>query len=194
MQLSKNDPLTPERIQAIYMPNRSHLITNPRIVGDTLQAHICTACGTEAGEGMAKEIIGNKLKPAFSCRAIANMKLINNKPTVIVKRVITYDWVLFPSHARAHITSAPEVYRESGDFNPISSQDVMIPLMEILEMAGKKDPNLNMVMESFNLTLENVVDISNDHNFFMVRDKDNMLYVNMHPQTKKDVDEYFSSI
>ena len=106
-QETENGKLTPERIQAIWMPNRSHLIKRPRIIGDELQAHIETCAGTDVGVGFAKDIIQG-LKPAFSCRAIASMKLINGKPTVIVRRLITYDWVLYPSHKRAHMISSPK--------------------------------------------------------------------------------------
>ena len=195
MQKFKNMELTPERLRSIDMTNRSHIIMNPRIVGDTLQAHIRTSCGTDAGVGMAKEIIGNKLKPAFSCRAIANLKLINNKPTVLIKSLITYDWVLYPSHARAHITSAPNVFRESANESPeeITSQDVMIPLREILEYAGYRDINMNTIMENFDLHMEDVIGFDKPRENFMVRDKNNVLYINMRPETKKVVDDFFAS-
>lgn len=194
MQKTKDSPLTPERLRSIDMKNRSHIIMSPRIVGDTLQAHIRTSCGTNAGVGMAKEIIGNSMKPAFSCRAIANLKMINNKPTVLVKSLITYDWVLYPSHARAHCTSTPKVFRE-GVEEPVevTSEDVIIPLKEILEFAGYKDINVNTVMESFDLHMEDVIGFDKPHKNFMIRDKNNVLYVNMRPETKKLVDDFFSS-
>lgn len=194
MQKTKNNPLTPERLRSIDMTNRSHIIMQPRIVGDTLQAHIRTSCGTQAGEGMAKEIIGNHLKPAFSCRAIANLKLINNKPTVLVKSLITYDWVLYPSHARAHCTTEPTVFKE-GTNEPVEvySQDVIIPLKEILEYAGYRDVNVNTIMESFDLNMEDVIGFDKPHKNFMIRDNNNILYVNMRPETKKLVDDFFES-
>lgn len=193
MQVSKDSPLTAERLQSIYMPNRSHIIMNPRIVGDTLQAHIRTSCGTEAGVGMAREIIGNHLKPAFSCRAIAKMEMINNKPVIMVRRLITYDWVLFPSHKRAHAISTPTVFRESVNEQPISSQDVMIPLKEILEYAGHRDVNMNTIMESFSLSSDDIIGIDSSRKHFMVRDNTNTLFVNMRPETKKVVDDFFAS-
>ena len=194
MQKTKDSPLTPERLRSIDMKNRSHIIMSPRIVGDTLQAHIRTSCGTNAGVGMAKEIIGNSMKPAFSCRAIANLKMINNKPTVLVKSLITYDWVLYPSHARAHCTSTPKVFREVVE-EPVevTSEDVIIPLKEILEFAGYKDINVNTVMESFDLHMEDVIGFDKPHKNFMIRDKNNVLYVNMRPETKKLVDDFFTS-
>ena len=193
MQKFKNNPLTPERLRSIDMDNRSHIIMNPRIVGDTLQAHIRTACGTDAGVGMAKEIIGNHMKPAFSCRAIANLKMYNNKPTVFIKSLITYDWVLFPSHARAHATTTPSVFKESAELNVDDSTDVIIPLKEILELAGYKDINANIIMESFDLSMDNMVGIDKSRKHFMIRDNNNMLFINMRPETKKMVDEFFES-
>ena len=104
LQEFKDKPLSPERINSIELSRRSHKIMNPHFDSNLLLAHIQTASGTEAGRGFASEIIQG-LKPAFSCRAIAGLKLVNGKPTVIVRKVITYDWVLYPSHKEAHAIS-----------------------------------------------------------------------------------------
>ena len=198
-QETENGKLTPERIQAIWMPNRSHLIKRPRIVGDELQAHIETCAGTDVGVGFAKDIIQG-LKPAFSCRAIASMKLINGKPTVIVRRLITYDWVLYPSHKRAHMISSPKGVMKSIKAFTESTMDtvkdvvgdILIPLQEILESVGKTDVNPQMIMESFELTPESLCGFDENHTHAIIKDVDNIIYAKISPQTKRRVDDFFS--
>lgn len=196
----KDKPLSPERIQTIWMPNRSHKIKRPRIVRDELQARIETASGTDAGVGFAKEIIQG-LKPAFSCRAIASMTLVNGKPTVQVRRLITYDWVLYPSHARAHAISTPhavvkqfKAFTESvSDFVERKSKDILIPLKEILETVGTKDINTQMIMESFNLPLDSLCGFDKSRTHAIIKDENNVIYANISPETKRRVDDYFQS-
>ena len=198
-QETENGKLTPERIQAIWMPNRSHLIKRPRIIGDELQAHIETCAGTDVGVGFAKDIIQG-LKPAFSCRAIASMKLINGKPTVIVRRLITYDWVLYPSHKRAHMISSPKGVMKSIKAFTESTMDtvkdvvgyILIPLQEILESVGKTDVNTQMIMESFELTPESLCGFDENHTHAIIKDVDNTIYAKISPQTKRRVDDFFS--
>lgn len=200
MQLTVNDKLTPERLQDIFMPNRSHKIMRPKRVGNLLQAHIETASGTEAGRGFACEIIQG-LKPAFSCRAIAFMQNHNGKPTVFIRKLITYDWVLYPSHKEAHAITTPQgnvkkvnsLIAESTNENTITQQDVMIPLHEILGYVSEKDVPTNMIMESFNLGPESLVGFDKQRKHVMMRDRTNMLYINISPETKEEVDDFFGS-
>lgn len=199
-QETVNGKLTPERIQAIWMPNRSHKILNPRRKDNLLMADIETASGTDAGTGFAKEIIQG-LKPAFSCRAIAGLKLINNKPTVIVKKVITYDWVLFPSHKEAHITSkAKGIIKNIGTYTESvvdgikrKSKDVFIPLKEILEYVGNKDVNTQMIMESFDLSQEDLLGFDDSMNHAIIKNENNIIYSKVSPETVKEVKSFFKS-
>lgn len=202
---TNENTLTPKRVRSIYMPNRSHKIMRPKFVGDTLQAHIQTASGTDAGAGFAKEIIQG-LHPAFSCRAIALLQMINGKPTVVVRKLITYDWVLYPSHKRAHAISVPHgvtksipiVATESVDDDIITAtmakKDIMIPLTEILESVGTTDYNTQVLLESFELSLDSLVGFDETRTHTIIKDaNDNMIYAKINPSTKRKVDDFFSS-
>lgn len=198
-QYYKNQELTPERLQDPCMENRSHKILRPRIVGNLLQAHIETSSGTDVGVGFAKEIIQG-LKPAFSCRAVAVMQMIDGKPTVIIRRLITYDWVLYPSHKEAHIISEPklvnkmvEVYRESASDTNIYVPDFMMSLKDILKHIGNEDPNTSTIMESFNLSMDDLIGFDNTHTRAIIKDGDNKIYANISPDTKRRVDDFFAS-
>lgn len=204
LQTYQNQPLTPERINTILMERRSHKIMNPSFDGNLLCAHIETASGTEAGKGFASEIIQG-LNPAFSCRAIAGLQLIDGKPTVIVRKVITYDWVLYPSHKEAHAISKPEgVVKAIGTVTEsvketvkekvkIVSQDILIPLKEILENVGHRDPNTQLIMESFDLSQEDMVGFTPDHTHMMIKDGTNTIYSKISKESVDEVNDFFSS-
>ena len=192
----KGQELTPQRIQNVYLPNRSHKIKEPKIAGNLLTARIETASGTEAGRGFASEIIQG-LVPAFSARAIANLQYIDNRPTVVVRRLITYDWVLFPSHKEAHAIGSPVgniaslPVNESADM-PLT-EDIMMPLGEILEMIGHKDYNTQAVMESFDLSMDDLQGFDNSHNRVIIKDGMSKMYVNLNKESKAMVDDFFAS-
>lgn len=197
-QYYKNQELTPERLQDPAMENRSHKILNPTFKGNLLQAHIETASGTDVGVGFAKEIIQG-LKPAFSCRAVAVMQMIDGKPTVIIRRLITYDWVLYPSHKEAHIISEPKlvekcatVYRESAN-NDDYVPDFMVSLKDVLKTISNTDPNTSTIMESFNLSYDDLLGFDNTHSKVIIKDRDNRIYANINAETKHRVDNFFSS-
>ena len=198
-QYYKSAELTPQRLQDIDMNNRSHKIMRPRLSGNLLKAHIETASGTDSGVGFAKEIIQG-LKPAFSCRAVATMQMLQNKPTVNVRKLITYDWVLYPSHKEAHIISEPKLieksasmFRESGEDDNDYSPDFTMPLEYILKDTGERDENVNAIMESFELDFNDLIGFDETHTHAIIKDRDNRIYANINPETKRRVDNFFAS-
>lgn len=194
----KDKPLSPERIQDVPPLLRTFKIMNPKIVGNLLQAKIQSA-QTDIGRDFAREILAGWI-PSFSCRAIASMKMLGGKPTVIVRRLITYDSVWYPSHKVAHAISAPkainktiQMFKESVDNVHEKVESVMIPLKEILESVGKTDVNTQMILESFDLPLDTLSGFDDSHNHVIIRDRDNVIYSNISPETKHKVDDFFSS-
>lgn len=209
-QETENGKLTPERIKAIWMPNRSHKIMQPHVSNNLLHAKIQTASGTEAGRGMAMEIIQG-LIPTFSCRAIATLQMIDGKPTVIVRLIITYDWVLFPSHKEAEMQGASsfvdktaKMIKESTDAAYTAansalqkfkkySESVYLPLEQIFERIGKSDYNTQLVLEAFDLDIDAIQGISSDTDHLIVRDGNNQMYVGISPKAKKEVKDFLTS-
>ena len=201
--------LSSERIQIIEMARRSHKILRPSVNGDILNATIQTASGTEYGRGFCDEIIQG-LIPSFSCRAIAGIQQLNGEPYVIVRKLITYDWVLYPSHHDANMTGKPKFMmksealtamesaglsidsRELDDIRHAYTEDVLIPLKEILESVGK-DHNVETIMESFDLSMEDLMGFDNSLNHVIIKDRDNTIYAKMSPETKHKVNDFLSS-
>ena len=197
IQKYKDVPLSPERIQDIDMNNTSHKMLNPHIEKDLLISRVQTDAGTDAGMNLAKKMIQGFI-PGFSCRAIASLVLKNNKPTVNVRKIITYDWVLYQSHREAEqITSEPTkfVTKTVDTTEPVTenANGVVVPLKEILESVGKTDVNTQIIMESFDLTNDDLVGFSKDNRHIIMKDNNNMIYCDIDHKSRKKVHDYLRS-
>lgn len=197
----KDRPLSPERIQDIDMNNTSHKIFRPRRQGNLLIARIQSDAGTAAGMNLAKKMVQGFI-PGFSCRAIASMSMKNGKPVVDVRKIITYDWVLFQSHREAEqIQSVPNkfVHKVANAVNEYvteetGSEDISVPVSQILEYAGYRDVNAQVVMEAFELDKTSLVGFSRDNKHIIMKDSDNTIYCNMLPETRNKVNDYLRSL
>lgn len=191
--------MTPQRMQLVLPANRAFKILRPKLCGSILEADIQSAQGS-VGEGFGKEVLAGWI-PSFSLRAIAALKMYQNVPTVFVRKVITYDSVWYPSHEIARATSKPSAHLENirnfcesaVDNIAASVRNVMIPLKEILESVGNTDVNTQMILESFDLTDDDLYGFTPDHKHVIIKDEDNTIYANISPKTKKRVDDFFNS-
>ena len=151
--LREGENLTKKRVRSIWMPNRSHKLSNPVRKGNACYMDIQTCSGTEAGRGFANEIIQG-LIPQFSCRSTGELKIVNRKPTVIANNVITYDWVLYPGFDGAQMCSTPKlkqnaIMTESADDTNKFMGDLAIPFTELADDLAEGDDKVNTYMESF---------------------------------------------
>ena len=197
----KDRPLSPERIQDIDMNNTSHKMLNPHIERNLLVSRIQSDAGTAAGMNLARKMVQGFI-PGFSCRAIASLMLQNGKPTVNVKKIITYDWVLFQSHREAEqIKDVPTKFvnklanttKEVTEAVYNTAKDVLIPLKEILESVGRTDVNAQVIMESFDLTNDDIIGLSKDTKNIIMKDNNNYIYCNIDQKSRNKVNEYLRS-
>lgn len=197
--------LTPERIQNIDYDRRCSVISNPQLKGNLLYGHIRTTPGTEFGRGLAADMIAVGYKPMYSVRAIAGMTMRNNKPYVMVRRLITYDTVNYASHRESDMASPGKVttkcvkngsYLESAgcdyECNMITESGVIIPLKEILARVGM-DANTSVVMESFGLETAQLVGFNAERTHSIIKDGDNRIYAKMNPNTVAEVNDFLAS-
>lgn len=187
--------LTAERIMKIKQDNTSHKIMLPKVENNALYAKIQTDAGTDAGMNMAKKILQGMV-PGFSCRALAKIVMLNGVPTVIIKKLITYDWVFYQSHKEARNITKPELISQTltADRVITESTDTCIPLKEILEYAGRRDVNTQIIMEAFDLDYKDLEGFSPDAKQIIVRDNDNKIYCNMDPKLSRNIRSYLSDL
>ena len=72
-------------------------------------------------------------------------------------------------------------------------KDVFIPLKEILMEVGNRDVNANLIMEAFDLPMDNLCGFSNDRKHVIIKDDNNYIYANINPDTVKKVNEFYNS-
>lgn len=200
------EKLSPERIKNVPPKYRAFKIMNPQKRSNILSARIQSA-QSQVGIDFGKEVLAGWI-PQFSLRAVAKMVSRNGKPYVICRRVITYDAPWYPSHEIAHAISAPEVTLKqikNGAKTALTAsttmlesaaekiKDVMVPLKDILVDIGRTDVNAQLVMESFDLDMSDMMGFSNDHSQVMVKDEDNVVYINVRPETVHRVNDFFTS-
>lgn len=189
--------LTPERMRKIYMPNRSHVIINPRIKGNLLVSTIESSCN-DVGKGFRDEVLRGMI-PAFSCRAVARMERRNGKPTIIVGKLITYDWVLYQSHREAEGAgnlsqkvigkSAPVTESASSDFR--TGGDVIVPVDALITVA-EKDPNVNCIMESYNLSNDDLIGYNSSSKRVIIGDRNNRIFTRLKPESIASIEDALS--
>jgi hypothetical protein len=195
-----NMKLSPERVRNIEYRERCAVIKKPRREGNLLIGTITTT-GNDLGVQLCNDIIGPVgYMPMASCRAIACMTTRNGKPYVFVKKLITYDTVSFASHREADVVGAPVLMQKTmkvtesvNDKETDDKYDMVVPLTDILDQVGEHDASTNFVLESFGLTDENIVGISEDHTHSIIQQEDNKIYVAMRPDTVKMVNSYFDN-
>lgn len=195
----KGEELSEKRIRTIELDRRSHKISKYWREGSKLFGHIKSA-GGEAGKGFANEIIRG-MTPCFSCRCFGVMRLINRKPTIVVRMVVTYDWVLYPGFADAKMIGAPTAkanvlpFTESaGDGIVVASQDIAIPFSELALDIAAKDGGIAAYMESFDCDSSAITGITKDGTKAIISpDKDHYIYAKMDKSTIDMCRDFYNS-
>lgn len=184
--------LSEKRVRTIELTRRSHKIRNPRREGDKLFGHIVTA-GTEIGKGFANEIIRGMI-PTFSCRCFGVMRLINGKPTIVVKMIVTYDWVLYPGFGDAKMIGKPITTGASVPTAVTESVDIAIPFSELAFDISEKDGEVSAFMEAMDLSVSDIIGVTPDMSKAILSpDRDHYVYAKMNPNTVNRVRDFYRS-
>ena len=194
----KGEELSPERILNPAMGNTSHKIMKPVRSGNLINATIQTDAGTQAGINMAKKILQGMV-PRFSARAVADLINKNGTPVVNMKKLICYDWVLYPSHPEAHSLTKPQVMNTvcesaSEQNGTVTTYTMILPLKEILEYAGRKCVNSRVIMESFELDTDALVGFDSKREHIIMKDNNNLIFSKMDSKVRKEVNGYLSKM
>ena len=181
----QGEELTLSRISTPDMSDNSHFIRKPFLTPDKkfLKARIQTDSGTRNGKNMADKIVNGKIIPCFSARVLGALQKKFNIPMVHVKKLITYDWVLFPSHREAladiHqpiVESALNLCKQIGA--------KIVYLKELAKMAANNDKEVQWLCESFNIKEDELLGVTATGNSVVIEQAGNA-YVQ--PITSKDV-------
>ena len=171
----QGEELTLSRISNPDMDHDSHFIRKPRLTPDKklLRATVQTDSGTYEGMNMAKKIVDSKIIPCFSARVLGALQKKMGRPVVHVKKLITYDWVLFPSHQRALAEiRQPIVESASSIGNMINSK--IIYLKELAKLAFNNDKEVQWLCESFDITENDLLGVTESGNSVVLTESGNV--------------------
>lgn len=165
--------LTTQRIANPDMKLSSHYIRRPRMNGkNLLEATIQTDSSNENGMNMAIKIVDGKIIPCFSARVLGSLRNIGGRPIVFVKKLITYDWVLYPSHPEAQ-AKIKQPIMESVEEGAKACGAKVIYLSELARMAANSSKETEWLCESFGLTIEDVVGVTESGNSLVIAEGNN---------------------
>lgn len=168
------ESLTMQRIANPDMERSSHFIRSPHLNGNLLEANIQTDSSTDAGMNMAKKIVDGKMVPCFSARVLGALENIGGKPIVNVRKLITYDWVLYPSHieAEAKINQPIQESAEIANFEEYANCKI-IRFPELAKMAAG-DEDVKILCEAFELTEDDIIGVTKTGNSAVFQESGNI--------------------
>lgn len=173
----KGDDLTMNRIANPNMTKTSHYIRSPKREGNLLKATIQTDSSNENGMNMAIKIVDGKIIPCFSARVLGALRNIMGKMIVYVTKLVTYDWVLYPSHPEAealihqpHMESVEQFAKEAAA--TVGAKVVF--LKELAQQAANNSRECELICEAFNLSLDDVIGLTNTGNSVVIAENSNI--------------------
>lgn len=190
--------LTMNRIANPDLKKTSHFIRSPYLNGNLLEANIQTDSSNEHGMNMAIKIVDGKIIPAFSARVLGELRYIGGKPVVIVKKLITYDFVGYPSHPDA-LGKIDQPHMESA-FNCLENSfgGKIIFFKDLAKRAANNSRETQLLCESFGVGIESVVGLTDSGNSLVIQENKNV-YVQpisdkgIRAKTKKDLSDWLHS-
>ena len=159
----EDEKLTMNRIANPDLKKTSHYVRSPRLVGNLLEANIQTDSSNQHGMNMAIKIVDGKIIPCFSARVLGEARNKGSRVIVFVRKLICYDWVLYPSHAEATgklnqplMESVQHVVDKAAAYAGAK----VIFLKELAQMAANNSRETQLLCESLWITMYDVFGIS----------------------------------
>jgi hypothetical protein len=172
----KGEELSMNRIANPDLKLTSHYIRSPKLDGNLLKAHIQTDSSNENGMNMAIKIVDGKIIPCFSARVLGALRNVMGKLIVYVNKLVTYDWVLFPSHPEAEaMIKQPHMESVSLADQAASYVGAKVVYLKDLAMSAANDSKeMGLICEAFDITLDDVVGLTNTGNSLVITENQNV--------------------
>lgn len=168
---NQGEELTMQRIANPDMKLTSHYIRRPTLTGNLLEARIQTDSSNPNGMNMAIKIVDGKIIPCFSARVLGALQNRNGRPVVFVRKLITYDWVLYPSHPEAMGKINQPMVESVNEAADLAGCTIIF-FPELAKMAATSSRETNWLCESFGLTMDDVVGVTSTGNSVVVTEGD----------------------
>lgn len=172
--VNQGESLTINRISNPDLKLTSHYIRKPRLNNNLLEATIQTDSSNKHGMNMAIKIVDGKIIPCFSARVLGSLQNRGGKPVVNVRKLITYDWVLYPSHKEAEAKITQPIQESVIDEAALFANTKIIYLPELARMAAANSKEVNWLCESFDLSMDDIIGVTATGNSVVLTENQNV--------------------
>lgn len=179
------------RQQTIDPTNISHNILKIWTDGNLVKGHVK---GTPNKLGKYfNELILDGTKVAFSLRALGTVNNTSKGAEVENIKIITYDWVVFPSHQKAYMQN---IVSESTSFN---SQDfqrnnkgIFTPIYneQVNKYIQQESTNIKTVLESFDMLYESIELVNNGKQVRLMDKEGSIFMINLESYIQNEIMNY----
>lgn len=186
------DTEDPKRILTIDPKNISHRIVSHTATNSGCRGTIETL-DTDIGREMTKLILQH-MEPAFSLRALAPLVKKGDGSSIIKSKahVVTYDWVILPSHKTAYRDKSKPVQKiiqkieDSG--NTITTESALCPVSESLikEIIVNESLNVKVVSNVCEVAMHNAK-ITKDFRHAVVKEGANTYIIPIEDVIREEV-------
>ena len=187
------------RQQTIDLGRVSHEIMQLKTDGKYIKG-IVKGTPTKFGEEFNNFILEG-MKPAFSLRALGSIS--NTKRGAEVKNIsiITWDWVIYPSHKCAYmekivsestrITDTMSTLKESAAYME-NDKGVIVPITNssVMSYIKSESANINTVLKSFDTLYESASLIENGSKVQLMTNTGDIMVVNLESYIQNEIMDY----
>ena len=190
------DSENPKRILTIDPKLISHRISSFTATHQGCTAVIETLC-TRYGQEMTKLILQH-MEPAFSLRALAPLVKKGDGSSIIKAKahVVTYDWVILPSHKTAYRDKSKPVQKViqqiSDDGNVIRTESALTPLQEsvITDLVLTESFNTKVISNVCEVSLNNAY-LSKDLKNVIIKENSETYIVKIEDAVREEAANFF---
>lgn len=204
------------RQQVIDPRNMSHKIVKLWVDGNDVKAHV-VGSATRVGEDFNNLVMSGTL-PSFSLRALGTIKNTSKGAEVKNLKIITWDWVIYPSHKRAYmqkfvasddsetLKESGMVLNESGIYIPQSldkneegnklfaesGRICPITNKQVIDYIKSESQNIKNIQESFGSLFSDVELMENGKNVRLVTESGQIIVVRLENHLRNQIMNYCS--
>lgn len=191
----------PSRILTIDPKLISHKINDLRYEGNMLIGRVETLDDDSYGRRFTKHILQG-MEPAFSLRALAQLTKQGDGSSLVQGRVhvVTYDWVILPSHNDAYRDKRTPIQKIVKDVamegNTMLAEDhTLLPVQEsqIADFIQMESANVKLISSMFDVAQESMT-FSPDLKLAYLKEGSNTFAIKVEDKIQHDIRSYMTKL
>jgi len=186
-----------KRILTIDPKLTSHKINSFYFSGNFLKGEVETLDDDGYGKRMTKNILQG-MEPAFSLRALAPLMKKPDGTELVRSRahIVTYDWVILPSHNTAYRDESKPIQRIVKSIEASGNsvmENVSIPVVEsqVIDYIKEESKNVKLVSNVCEVSLGTLV-LSKDGKYAVLKEDGSTYYISIEDRIKSDIRNFLS--